>query len=117
MPAERLRADAALEYAELVAGKAETTLVPAKLVFRLSQRYRVSAYAMRYRLTEYPVHVAEAVARSLKAQAGIAVRMIGGSEMEIRQCVQARGSDGEDYTVLSALALARAGGRRSPTAS
>src|SRR5262245_59639517 len=100
MPAKRLRADAALEYAELVAAKAETTLVPAKLVFRLSQRYRVSAYAMRYRLTEYPVHVAEAVARSL-ASGRIAVRMIGGSEMEIRQCVQARGSDGEDYEVLT----------------
>lgn len=68
MPADRLRAHAAVEYAELVVAKAETALILAKLVFRLSQRYRVSAHAMRYRLTEYPVHVVQAVVRSLEAQ-------------------------------------------------
>jgi IrrE N-terminal-like domain len=67
MPADRLRSHAAAEYAELFATKADRALLPAKLLFRLSQRYRVSAAPMRYRLTEYPVYVTAAIERSLKA--------------------------------------------------
>jgi len=49
---------------ELAAAKADSIFILPKLLVRLSQRYRVSVHTMRYRLTEHPVHVADAVQRS-----------------------------------------------------
>lgn len=65
MPPRQLRRDADELFGSLRAARFEGAALTSKLVIRLAQRYAVSTAAMRFRLTEWPVEVEDAVRRAL----------------------------------------------------
>lgn len=64
MPPRQLRRDADELFGALRAARLELEALTSRLVIRLAQRYVVSAMTMRFRLTEWPVEVDDAVQRA-----------------------------------------------------